>query len=102
MNRAQSLFYLSISEKKKTPHVSALDAVIRETLARFAALGLSPDDLCRWRRRIPITYPWNARYNTLRLNVNGTQVTFPMAIVMCETEREVVAIQRRMEYARAT
>ena len=66
------------------------DAAAREALARFAAAGVHPAELARLQRRIPIVFPWDADYNTLRLNNNKVQVVFPMGIVMARMERDVV------------
>jgi len=57
----------------------------------FADKGIGDQDLRAFARAVPVFYPWDAQYDTVRLNSTRRINIFPLAIVMARTEAHVVA-----------
>lgn len=56
----------------------------------FSAKGLDDRQLRAFARRVPVFYPWTPGYDTVRLNSNRRLNVFPLAIVMAQSEADVV------------
>ena len=56
----------------------------------FSERGLSFQKLFELQNKIPIIYPWNIEYDSLRQVVNRRYNIFPMMIVMAETDSDVL------------
>jgi FAD/FMN-containing dehydrogenase len=61
-------------------------------LRRFEQHGVTLEQLLELQKEMPIVYPWDHCYDTLRMDVNRRFVLFPMAIALPETEEQVVRI----------
>ena len=60
-----------------------------QVLGKFNEKGLTTENLIKLQKCLPIVYPWNAAYNTLRLNYNRRFNYFPMGIIMCRGSKDV-------------
>lgn len=66
---------------------------------RFESLQLPLSLLERWQKKYPLLYPWNTQYEVYRINVNRKFVVYPLMIMMCESERDVIkAMKIRAKY----
>lgn len=64
-------------------------------LDKFKSLGLDLDKLFEFQENVNgVVYPWNIEYNTLRQDVNRRFNVFPLVIVMCKTEKDVISAFR--------
>ena len=57
---------------------------------RFKNLGLTLKELFAFQNKVPVVYPWNSEYDTLRQDVNRRFNVFPLMIVMAKTSCDVV------------
>lgn len=65
------------------------DEISCQVLSQYKAKGLSPECLVLLQKSLPIVYPWDCSYNTLRLNYNRRFSYFPMGIIMCRNSKDV-------------
>ena len=61
-----------------------------EVLEKFNQHGVTPEELKELSKIIPVVYPWDEQYDSLRYNVNRRFVFFPMMIVMAQTREDVI------------
>ena len=64
--------------------------VICDSITIFKSLGITLKQLCKWRKKLPVYYPWDDEYDSLRLNVNRYWNVFPLIISLCNTEQDVI------------
>jgi FAD/FMN-containing dehydrogenase len=87
-----------------SPHANPLYADFRfdhvyQVYEYFSKKGLNFRDLFTWQENIPIIYPWNLEYDSLRQNVNRRYNIFPMMIIMAETDEHVeIALHLAKKY----
>ena len=60
-----------------------------QALATYSQKGLNKEDLERLQKKLPIVYPWNNQYNSLRNVYNRAISVFPIGIIMCKTVEHV-------------
>lgn len=63
--------------------------VTRKTIKFFEEIDISLKDLLDLQKNHPIIYPWDAKYNTLRLGFNKIGQYFPKFIVMVSKKKDV-------------
>jgi hypothetical protein len=63
---------------------------ICRALTQFHLRGLSLKTLFSLQRCLPVVYPWNLEYDTLRQDANRRLNVFPLMIVMTKTKQDVV------------
>ncbi len=66
------------------------DEISCQALRRYEAVGLNPSALDQLQATLPIIYPWNKDYNTLRIVYNRQYCNiFPIGIVVCRQSSHV-------------
>jgi hypothetical protein len=58
---------------------------------KFKSQGLSIERLLKLQSKIPVIYPWNTEYSTLRFNVNRCFNCYPQMIVMAKCEKDIIS-----------
>lgn len=67
--------------------VTSLDLWPCSAVKTLSNLNMRP---CCVSRQVPAVFPWDAQYNTLRLNVNLNQQRLPLFVVRAKCSRDVV------------
>lgn len=58
----------------------------------FKEKGFTHKQLKRLQKRLPIYYPWDSQYNTLKLIVNYRFIKFPILILMANNTHSIIEI----------
>ena len=90
-NEAERLYILSQCGKDKNVLYADFRAdEICFAYDRLKAKGLTLNILFKFQEQVPVIYPWNLEYASLRFDVNRRFNVFPLMIVMCRSKKDVI------------
>lgn len=65
------------------------DDVSRGTINFFKDKNINIEDLLDYQKKYPIVYPWNSKYNDVRLNFNRVGQFFPKMIIKISRKKDI-------------
>lgn len=77
------------SGKNLSLHARFQNDIIYNSLIKFQDKHLEIKDLLKLQKRLPITYPWNPNYDSLREIVNRRFNIYPLGIVMAQKASDI-------------